>query len=281
MPRVESELRSRDLEQMLAEMTITEEPAPVGVGTALTQLAAAADRLVLVERLEVTGALVVSRYYAVPVNRLINSLFGEGLASWVSSPAGGHTLEVEAASSSELLLVLARTVQVLRLILTGSAGAAISTLTQVVPVSAGGQDVSAEVWVRVESLTGSPLLRLRVRALDASGTELDTSTGSEQAVATSGWVLLQDLNFASPSGVGHQLTVTWSTPDPGTQPITLYSVRHRVVGTTPWTTRIGVTGLSYIITRLTASTLYEVQVQAVNSVGEGAWSPSAQLRTGS
>ncbi len=74
------------------------------------------------------------------------------------------------------------------------------------------------------------------------------------------------------------LTVTWVAPPyTGRSTITAYDVRYRETGTTDWArqdnawrTRGG--ALEYTISGLTANTEYDVQVRAVNSNGDGAWS---------
>ena len=43
MPKFESELRSRDFEQMIAEMTITEDPPPEEVGVDFPVIASQSD----------------------------------------------------------------------------------------------------------------------------------------------------------------------------------------------------------------------------------------------
>ena len=93
MPRVESELRSRDLEQMLAELTITEEPVPIGTGSRLPRLAGQRDTLALTEVWDTRAQR--AGYVALPTNELSNPLFGTSLAGWDTAVASEHTGEVE------------------------------------------------------------------------------------------------------------------------------------------------------------------------------------------
>ena len=74
---------------------------------------------------------------------------------------------------------------------------------------------------------------------------------------------------------GHQqLTVSWSAPATGGSAITSYDLRHSTDGNTwtdvlsVWTTGGG--ALSHVISSLTNSTEYWVQVRAVNAVDAGA-----------
>ena len=79
------------------------------------------------------------------------------------------------------------------------------------------------------------------------------------------------------------LTVTWTVPlNPGTSDITAYDLRYIDNGAADksdanwtvlediWTTGSG--SLQYTLTGLTDGTRYDVQVRAVNSGGDGAWS---------
>ena len=70
-----------------------------------------------------------------------------------------------------------------------------------------------------------------------------------------------------------QLTASWTAPtNNGGSAITGYELQYRAAGTTPWTDISGITGASHTITGLTNGTFYEVQLRAVNVVGNGAWS---------
>ena len=73
-------------------------------------------------------------------------------------------------------------------------------------------------------------------------------------------------------------TVTWEEPIyTGSSTITAYDVRYRETSTTDWTEednawQTGGGALEYTISGLTPNTEYDVQVRAVNSFGDGAWS---------
>ena len=76
------------------------------------------------------------------------------------------------------------------------------------------------------------------------------------------------------AGSSTSLQVSWEAPDNPGPPITDYDYRYRTTGT--WTEVINttITGTSVTIPGLTASTLYEVEVQAKNAEGTSAWSNS-------
>lgn len=70
------------------------------------------------------------------------------------------------------------------------------------------------------------------------------------------------------------VTVAWDAPDPYGRPaVTDYDVRYRAGSSGGYTdaTHTG-TGRSIELTGLTTSQAYEVQVRAVNAIGNGAWS---------
>lgn len=72
-----------------------------------------------------------------------------------------------------------------------------------------------------------------------------------------------------------QLGVAFTAPgSDGGSVITSYDYRHSPAGAGTWTTVIGVTS-PFTITGLSNGTSYDVQVRAVNGVGNGAWSASS------
>ena len=88
------------------------------------------------------------------------------------------------------------------------------------------------------------------------------------------------------SPVFNTLDISWIAPaaSPVFGPATSYDLRHRVrsappAAALPWTTRTGITQTFTNITNLLYSTIYEVQVRAVNVTGESAWSGLASAAT--
>ena len=78
------------------------------------------------------------------------------------------------------------------------------------------------------------------------------------------------------------LSVTWTAPTNTGPAIDDYNLRYREGTSGPWIPSpqgMSVTGTSATITGLTASTSYQVQVQATNSDGNGPWSPSGSGQT--
>ncbi len=76
------------------------------------------------------------------------------------------------------------------------------------------------------------------------------------------------------------LRVNWNPPDTNPTGITHYNIRWRT-GTAQWSSAKTSDGdtTSHTITGLRRNTLYEVQIQAVNKVGESAWSDSGTATT--
>ena len=366
MPRIEAEIRSRDLEQMIAEPTITEEPAPIGIGITITRLLSQTDRLTLSDEFNYLLINSSPAFYVVPRNLLENSNFedtidimsGSGVSvDWAHSINSAHTLDIQ--SSREQVLHQLGLITSAKFDLTNSTGSGISELTQRSGITATGEvnvisgevtsidityggfeyefaptvtimdtsgsgsgaiatailtngevtDVtiidrgsgydtstttvtfstpirtaSFEAWVYVESITGSPELRLLVRSLDLN-TVLNTSNIETQdsvtttIIATGGWNLLKVDGYDIPSS-GQAITVSWSVPsDDGGSPIIGYHIRYRI-GSNNWTEiTTGISGTSHEITGLASTTTYEIQVRAVNAINFGEWSGSTTITT--
>ena len=77
-----------------------------------------------------------------------------------------------------------------------------------------------------------------------------------------------------------QITAVGVAPDNGGSPISSYDWRHRI--TSPlgaWVSRSNVSNLTQVFTGLEAATPYRFQFRATNSVGDSAYSPSANATT--
>ena len=73
-----------------------------------------------------------------------------------------------------------------------------------------------------------------------------------------------------------QAYVAWDEPTNEGTPLTGYTMRWRQPPSGPWT-ETTVTTLAAWLTGLSAGSEYEVQVRAVNSVGDGSWSASVTV----
>ena len=131
----------------------------------------------------------------------------------------------------------------------------------------GGATTSA----KVTGLTNSTAHEVQVAATSQHG----TGPWSPSATGTPG---APDAPLAPGLVVGNgQLRAIWSAPAAGTA-ITDYDLRHSTDNGATWTEvemdAAANTARSHTLT-LTNGTTYLVQVRATNSIGDGAWSPSA------
>ena len=127
-------------------------------------------------------------------------------------------------------------------------------------------------------------------ALSADAVEDNAENGNLAVAATAvtnAYVLTPPGQPAAPSvssvaGSTTSLSVTWTAPTNTGPAIDDYNLRYREGTSGPWIPSpqgMSVTGTSATITGLTASTSYQVQVQATNSDGNGPWSPSGSGQT--
>ena len=150
-------------------------------------------------------------------------------------------------------------------------------------------------WTEVDSAWTSGTLSYTITGL-ADDTEYDVQVRAANDVGNSSWsptVMGRTLDPPEAPAVPtlaagtRSLVVTWTAPSAGSSAITAYDVRHIetsadetmdanwTVEVSAWTSGV----LSYTITGLANGTEYDVQVRAVSSVGEGAWSATASTRT--
>ena len=127
-------------------------------------------------------------------------------------------------------------------------------------------------------------------ALSADAVEDNAENGNLAVAATAvtnAYVLTPPGQPAAPSvsSVANSttsLSVTWTAPTNTGPAIDDYNLRYREGTSGPWIPSpqgMSVSGTSATITGLTANTLYQVQVQATNSDGNGPWSPSGSGQT--
>ena len=77
------------------------------------------------------------------------------------------------------------------------------------------------------------------------------------------------------------LLATWTEPDDGGSPITVYTARIRQNGTSgDWTFAAGITTLTNRFSDLMPATEYEIQVRATNAIGNSEWSESGTGTSG-
>jgi len=72
--------------------------------------------------------------------------------------------------------------------------------------------------------------------------------------------------------------LSWTAPGSGGAPAS-YTVQYRVTGGSSWMQVSGISGTSYSVTGLSASTEYDFQVQAVNAGGMSAWTATTNATT--
>ena len=135
----------------------------------------------------------------------------------------------------------------------------------------------------LHSLTGSVQYDVQVRAANSAGDGPWSATRAGTPVSP--LVVPGSPIFVTASPVAGSLSVSWSAPpDDGGSAVTSYDLRHirsdaSNKGDANWTVsrRVssGFGALRYSLTGLVGGTRYDLQVRAVNAVGEGSWSATA------
>jgi len=96
---------------------------------------------------------------------------------------------------------------------------------------------------------------------------------SSSSTATPGATPSQVSNVQTISGPNPgNISVTWSAPYNGGFTIGSYTLQYRVTGTGSWSTISGISSTSYIITGLANGTTYDIQIAALNYIGQGPYS---------
>ncbi|MGI9256407.1 MAG: fibronectin type III domain-containing protein, partial [Salinispira sp.] len=125
----------------------------------------------------------------------------------------------------------------------------------------------------ITGLTNGITYEVQARAVNAKGNNDWTASAAETPIH------VPDATDSPTLTMGNrQLTVKWIVPPDNGRPITAYHLRYSEEGSenwTPITSGISIRDVSYTITKLTPGKSYEVQVRAVNALGEGPWSSSA------
>ena len=189
--------------------------------------------------------------------------------------------------------------------LSATAGGASSiTLSWTAPSNTGGVALSGykieaspngnSGWTDVESntgstgtsyphngLTASTTYHYRVSAINSVGTGATSTTAS--ATTTSATVPGAPTGLSADPGGATSITLSWTAPtNTGGVVISGYQIEFSLNGTSGWTdveSNTGSTGTSYPHNGLTASTTYHYRVSAINSVGTGSASTTANATT--
>jgi titin len=127
----------------------------------------------------------------------------------------------------------------------------------------------------------------------AAGAAYDVQIQAADAGGTSAWSATSTLTTATPApnapaaaslaqGNGSDLLVTWTAPatDGTHAAATSYNLRSSPSGAGTWSVVSGITS-PYDLSGLAAGAAYDVQVQAANAGGTGAWSATSTLTTAS
>ncbi len=147
-------------------------------------------------------------------------------------------------------------------------------------------EVGSEGWTEIISgitgashtitdLTNGVNYAVQVRAVNAQGTGGWSASATATPIAPTAPPAPPG-TMAAPTlyaGTG-RLVATWTAPiDNGSSPITGYELQYRTGGGAWTQITEGITGTDHSITGLTNGSPYQVQVSAVNAVGDGPWSP--------
>ena len=144
----------------------------------------------------------------------------------------------------------------------------------------GPQDATA-TSATITGLMASTSYQVQVRATNDEGDSAWSGSGSgTTGTTTTAPVAPAAPTVAAVSSSTRSLAVSWIAPADGGSAITGYNVQYRQ-GTsgdfTNWPLKV--TDTSLTISGLTQNTLYEVQVQATNAVGDSDWSASGSGTT--
>ena len=130
----------------------------------------------------------------------------------------------------------------------------------------------------INGLMASTTYEVQVQAVNSVGTSGWSSSGTGTTSATPVAGAPDTPSTPSVSQIDHDsLSVSWSSVTGATS----YGVRYRVNGSGDTYSTTSTSGTSITINGLSASTTYEVQIQARNSVGNSDWSSSGTGSTGS
>jgi len=125
------------------------------------------------------------------------------------------------------------------------------------------------------SITNGVAQSIKVAAVNSAGQGPYSSAVSVTPVATTVPGIPTGL---SATAGDTQVSLTWTAPaSNGGSAITNYSVRYTPSGGSPTTVLVGSATASRVVTALTNSTVYAVEVAAVNAIGTGSYTSSVSV----
>ncbi len=134
------------------------------------------------------------------------------------------------------------------------------------------RDDSSATSVVVTGLASNTSYEFRVAAANVMLTGSYTPTATSTRTLSGGPGAPGFVQASQPTAT--KIRVMWSSPDPGTSPISDYVVQYRTPAVQTWTTasHSASTGTSLDVTGLAAGTTYLFRVAAVNGAGQGPYS---------
>ncbi len=143
----------------------------------------------------------------------------------------------------------------------------------IVAIANTGSDATSAT---LTGLTNSTLYNIRVTALNVVGAGLasEISTGTPRGAPSAP---------TAPTGNGSAASafITWSAPANNGAPITDYEIAFATSSAGPWTTFVddATSATAATVTGLTNGTAHFFRIKAINSVGNGEWSPASAAIT--
>ena len=145
----------------------------------------------------------------------------------------------------------------------------------VINLSSGGVTFASGITTSTGNATLPPGQWAMLRCASYSGGSVVYAGILGSTLAAPG----QATGLAASGATSSTMTLSWSAPTTGGAP-TSYTVQFRVTGTTSWATASGaVSGTTFMLTGLAASTSYDYQVFGVNAGGAGPASSAVAAST--
>lgn len=223
------------------------------------------------DSLQLNGGQITAEQYATTLDALIGQvraglnapdlpfLVGSMVPEWVAAQPGASVIQgVHAATPSRV----ARTAYV-----QSPPGGGRSDET--IHYSAAGQRTLGR-------LLAAALPTARANTTPGGGTPpTDPGTGTTPVAPS------QVTGLTTSAPAESSISLAWTAPNPGTQPITDYIVQYRQAGASSWLTFVDGVGTvaAVTVTGLAPATDYEFRVAAISSVGTGPYSATATAST--